>query len=395
MIFLTHVENVARQSTISHFLLMFGYKLFSLYFPLFLLTKGLSLPKIGFTYFLIYLPITFASPFVGYLNHKINPSIIVILGILGYALYSLGMLFVSDSYLFYFLQVLLGLSAALFFVSSKGILAGIRTEKPASSFGWFYAAAYYAESIAPAVGALFIWALGFTGVFVASIVVYFVNIVFVLLSSSKTVDNSDRSKTLQESFERFVFIAKQSVSRPLLPFAAISFSVLLVGGFYHAFFVLFLKSIGWSQNAILFYLSLLSIIFIAMSLYGIHLLSNKKESQNIFLGGILYGTSSIVLGLTAGAVGFIGNLTLMGIKELGGFITGAGRSGVLSKFYSSYSKEVGALDTMFSPLGVALGSLVGGLLVGYIGYSKIFIFGGILVVLLTFLLGSRLTREAN
>ncbi len=113
------IENITKDVTISHFFLMFGYKVFSLYFPLFLISRGLSLPEVGYTYLLIYLPIAlFAIP-VGFLNHKINPAILASIGILGYGIYSLGMITIQSTTLFYLWQVLLGISAALFLLLPK------------------------------------------------------------------------------------------------------------------------------------------------------------------------------------------------------------------------------------------------------------------------------------
>lgn len=120
MSILPKIEKVTRDATISHFFLMFGYKLFSLYFPLFLVARGFSLPEVGYTYLLIYLPIALFAPFVGFLNHKINPAILASVGILGYGVYALGMILIRNPALFYFWQVLLGISAALFFCLSQG-----------------------------------------------------------------------------------------------------------------------------------------------------------------------------------------------------------------------------------------------------------------------------------
>ena len=92
MSLLPKIEKITSDATVSHFFLMFGYKLFSLYFPLFLVARGMSLPEVGYTYLLIYLPIAFFAPIVGFFNHKINPAILAGLGIAGYALYSLGMI---------------------------------------------------------------------------------------------------------------------------------------------------------------------------------------------------------------------------------------------------------------------------------------------------------------
>jgi len=118
------IEKITRDTTISHFLLMFGYKLFSLYFPLFLVAKNFSLPQVGFTHFLIYLPIALFAPIVGFLNHKINPAILSTIGIFGYGIYALGMILYPNLFIFYLLQTVLGISAALFFVSSRAILMG-------------------------------------------------------------------------------------------------------------------------------------------------------------------------------------------------------------------------------------------------------------------------------
>ena len=49
------IEKITKDATITHFFLMFGYKLFSLYFPLFLVAREFSLPEVGYTYLLIYL----------------------------------------------------------------------------------------------------------------------------------------------------------------------------------------------------------------------------------------------------------------------------------------------------------------------------------------------------
>lgn len=386
-----HFEKTAKNSTVSHFLLMFGYKLFSLYFPLFLLSKGLSLPKIGFVYLLIYLPLAVFSPLVGILTNKINSIVLIVIGIMGYALYSLGMLIPSSSIIFYLLQAILGISASLFFVSNRILLINAKLKKPSSSFGWFYSAPYYAQEAAPVIGALIIWRLGFSWVFIASFVVHIVNIIFTFLTFPKAKGKLYGASTLKESFNNFILVIKKLFARQFFSIVIISFIILVVGGFYQAFFVTFLKHIGWTQNTILFYTSIFSLLFLPLSLLAIRILSWEKI-ELFLLGSILFGITSILFGVLGGAIGFIGILILMELGELGSFITNSGRSGFLSKIFSSYAKEIGSLDTIFSPLGIAIGSLIGGLLVGSIGYSAIFILGGFLV-LLVMLLSICLTRH--
>ena len=89
------IEKVTRDAGITLFLLMFGYKVFSLYFPLFLVIKGFSLPEVGYNYLLIYLPIALLAPIVGFLNHRINPTVLATVGILGYGIYALGMILIQ------------------------------------------------------------------------------------------------------------------------------------------------------------------------------------------------------------------------------------------------------------------------------------------------------------
>ena len=136
MFFLPKIEKITRDATVIHFFLMFGYKLFSLYFPLFLVAKNFPIFQIGYTHFLIYLPIALFAPLVGFLNHRINPAILSSVGILGYGIYSLGMILSHDLFIFYLFQVVLGISAALFFVSSRAILMGSKLENPERNFNF-------------------------------------------------------------------------------------------------------------------------------------------------------------------------------------------------------------------------------------------------------------------
>ena len=59
---------------------------------------------------------------------------------------------------------------------------------------------------------------------------------------------------------------------------------------------------------------------------------------------------------------------------------GSGRSGLLAQKLKKYPEEAGAIDTIFSPLGVALGSLISGLIIGFLGFGNLFILGGVFVI---------------
>ena len=385
---LPKIEKVTRDLSISHFFLMFGYKLFSLYFPLFLMSKGMSLPEVGYTYLLIYLPIAFSAPFVGFLNHKINPGILASLGILGYGLYSLGMVLIVNPVLFYLWQVLLGVSAALFFISGRAILMGSTLESYDRAFGWFYSAPFYAEAIAPAIGAVFIWKFNFVGVLILSLFLHFVNAIFcfIRLKTPGQVlpDYGFRFRNFQENYQKTFQKLK---SRRLLYSILISFSVLLLSGFYHAFFVLFLKTdLRWSQNLILIFVSVLSFLILPISLWIINRVGKQESKRSIFEGSLITGIFSILFGLLLPFLNFPLILIMMLGKSVGSLMASSGRSGLISKILKKIPEEGAAIDTIFSPLGVALGALISGLLLDFLGYKLLFILGGVFVLLVGLLL---------
>ncbi len=387
------IEKITRDITISHFVLMFGYKLFSLYFPLFLVARGMSLPEVGCTYLLIYLPIALFAPFVGFLNHKINPAILASAGILGYGLYALGMILIQNLTLFYFWQVLLGISASLFFVSSRAILTGSPLENPSRAFAWFYTAPFYADAFAPAVGALFIWKFNFFGVFIFSLLLQFFNAIFCFTQLRKQTRNLvDQGFKIKTSIENYRRVLQKIREKSAFFFVFLSFSVLLLTGFYHAFFVLFLKeTLFWSRDKILLFGSLFSFLFLPISLWTIKIAGKQKSEENISRGSLIAGIFSILFGLISTSLTFRLSILLMLGKAMGTLMAGSGRSGFLATKLKDCPEESAAIDTMFSPLGFAFGGLIGGLLVEQFGYSSIFIIGGFFVSM-TIMLGKFLQK---
>ena len=379
------IEKITRDATISHFFLMFGYKLFSLYFPLFLVSRNFSLPQVGYTYLLIYLPIAIFAPFVGFLSHKINPAILASLGIFGYSLYALGMIFIRNPAMFYFWQVLLGISAALFFVSSRAILMASPLESYDRAFGWFYTAPFYADAFAPVVGALIIWKFNFVGVFIFSLVLQFFTAIFFTRrlgkSSIRPLGRHFNFQRFSQSYQKiFQSFSKRNVLFPIL----ISFSVLLLAGLYSAFFILFLKnSLSWSKNLILFYTSLSSFLFLPLSIFLIRHLEKIKSEKNIFQGGMIAGFFSILFGAFFPFLNFLTVLLFDTGRSAASLVCNSGRSGLVSHELKETPEEAGAVDTIFSPLGVALGALISGLIIGFLGYQLLFILGGVFIILVS------------
>ncbi|MDO8601377.1 MAG: MFS transporter [bacterium] len=373
------IEKITRDVALSHFFLMFGYKLFSLYFPLFLAAKNFSLFQIGYTNFLIYLSIALFAPIAGFLNHRVNPAILSALGILGYGIYSLGMIIFPSRLIFYLFQIILGVSAALFFVSSRAIIMGSKLETPDRAFAWFYSMPSYADAVAPAVGAFFIWRFDFLGVFILSIVLQFFNAVFCFFNLRKKTGHLTEEIKIKESGQNYLKVLGSIKGKDFLPLIATSFLVLILAGFNNTFFVLFLKNLGWTQNKILIFNSLLSLIFLPVSLWVIKYVARHSSAANISFGSQITGVFSAILGGLAGILNFYYVFFIMLGKYAGGLITGAGRSGLLATKLREYPEESAAVDTIFSPLATAAGAIIGGLLIGPLGYPLIFIIFGVLI----------------
>ena len=193
----------------------------------------------------------------------------------------------------------------------------------------------------------------------------------------KLIDEGFGFKRLWQNYKKaFRKIKEKNIFALLL----VSFSCLLLGGFYRSFFILFLKDLGWVQNQILLWGSVFSLVFLPISIFAIKQVSKQNSGKNIFYGSFSAGFFSILLGLLP-FLNFFSILLIMIGRAFGGLIAGSGRSGLLSKRLKEYPEEAGAIDTIFSPLGIALGSLISGFLIGPLGYSLLFMLGGGIVLL--------------
>ena len=379
MPFIPKIEKITQDTALSHFFLMFGYKLYSFYFPLYLVAKSFSIAQVGYTNFLIYLPIAVFAPLAGFLNHKINPAILSAVGILGYGIHAIGMIVFPNLPVFYLFQIVLGISAALFFVSSRAILMGSKLENYDRAFGWFYSANSYAVAIAPAVGALFIWKFGFLGVFALSFVIQIINSIFCFSRLRKHTGQLADDIKIKQSIQNYSSAFSGIKEKNTIGFVFISFLVLILAGFNNTFFVLFLKDLDWSQNQILIFNSLFYLVFIPLSFGIIKQLARSKSAINISRGSQIAGVFSVLLGALAAIVNFYSVFLLMLGTFIGSLITDSGRSGLLSLKLKKYPEESAAIDTIFSPLATAAGAIIGGFVILPLGYPLVFILLGLLI----------------
>lgn len=356
------------------------------------------MPEVGYAYLLIYLPFAIFSPVAGFLNHKINPALLASMGIAGYGIYALGMILVQNPVLFYFIQVMLGISAALFFVSIRVILISSPIKNYASSFGWFYSAPFYANAFAPLAGALIIWKFGFSGVFFASLALQFLLAVFFFSRfRNQKLDFLDKSFDLAKLRRNYADVfGKLKTSRTLF-FIAVSMAVLIFDGFYHAFSPLFLKNLGWSQNYILFFISVFSLLFLPLSFLIIKQFGKDghRSESAIVKGSFVAAIFSIALGALVGFLNFFIVLFLFLGKSAGVFVVDTARSGLVAEKLKANSEEAGAIDAVFSPLGTAIGSLISGLLIGSLGFGLMFILGGAAAGLAGIAAGKNIFRSAK
>ncbi|MDP2820639.1 MAG: MFS transporter [bacterium] len=378
------IEPIAKNLSFSHFLLSFGYKLFSLYFPLFLVFKGLSFQQVGYTYLLIYLPIALFAPISAFLCSRFNSFILIILGAAGYFFYSVAMTLNVNLFAFYLFQIILGISASLFFVGSRNLLVCL-AKKPDKSFGWFYSVPTYADVLGPVVGAVLIWKFGFFGVFVFSFLIHFLNIIYSYkylknFNVSKQSEIEDFSKIKSDYFSIFRKLAEKKI----LIMVILVFLVMFLTGFYRAFFILFVKNIlNWQQDKILLFVSLNSLIFIPVSWWIIKIIGKQKSRTNILQGTFIKGLMTLILGLGFRFFDFTSLMALEIIKGSGALMIGSGKSGFFVKKFKRFSQEISAIDTFITTFSVSIGSLLGGFLLKYFHFSTIFQWFGFALIILT------------
>jgi len=387
------IEKTTLDVSIVHFLLMFGYKLFSLYYPLFLVSLGLPASKVGWVYFIIYVTVAVSSVAVNFCIHKTNPAKIASIGIFGYGVYAFLMLAYAESPpVFYIAQVLLGISAALWLVSLRSIIIASVPRNYNISFGWFYSAPEYASAVAPIVGGLIIYKFGFNGVFILSILIQFANSMYAYFrlrnagkANPKTSTISEKHtsfnlKKLKENYSTvFTTIGKDYRALRVL---WIVFIALVLGGIYRSYFVLFLKDLNYSQNNIIGFMSMLSLAFVPASWATIKFIGKIPSHRNVLCGSIINSAAFIIVGAWSNLLSFIQIFFLMLVELLSGLSIGSGKSAFLSAKFSKFKEEASTIDTVLVSLSPAIGAIVGGMLISAIGFGNTFLLSGSIVFLL-------------
>ena len=388
-------------------MLMFGYKIFSLYYPLFLLSVGLSIVNIGGIYLLTYSTIAVSSLVINCYIRKFNPAKIAALGIFGYGVFALMMLVSQNLIIFYAAQIILGFSAAAWLVSLKLILMKSKTDNHGRSFGWFYSMPHYATVIAPVVGGAVIWKFGFNGVFLLSVIIQFSTAIYVYfklggktppnlpLSGEELVLPPDKGglRGVSGSYKKVFNILKNDKALSVI-FLSI-FSALILGGIYRAFFVLFLQNLSFSQEEIIRFISISAIAYLPLSIIIIKIIEKFKDLKIANGGIIIESLATVVFGILAPIANLLGIFLIMMVDSFGSLLVGSGKSAILTRKFKNCKEEASTIDTIMTTLGPALGAFAGGIAISLIGFQFTFLIAGVVVFLMGIIFFTLSLREVR
>lgn len=371
-------NHIARDAALAHFALMFGYKIFSLYYPLFLAANGLSLAQIGKVYFLIYIPMALAAPLAGFLTKLVHPALLAAAACLGYGAYALAMAFDAANVLaLYGWQVALGGSAALFATSVRALMIRTSNGNAEHDFSWFYNATYWAAAAAPAAGAIIVWQFGFETAFMISAAIC----VYAAVLSAGMITYRWQSAAAASALPRFARsfagTARLAFSKKVSGYIALAFVVLLAQSALHPFFVLFLKDeLALGQSPAMMFLAAIAAAFSLFYFFVLRRWQTGDPKTGIVRGGMVAGISTLAFGVFLPVLSFIGAFLMELARNIGGFLSGTGRSALLAEELKSRPSEAAALDTVFSPLAIGLSAILGGYILNVFGYQALFLISG-------------------
>ncbi len=360
---------------VAHFFILFGYKLFSLYFPLFLIEKNFSFSEIGYAYLLIYGTIALSSPLLRMIFTKRDAAKLIQLGFLGYILYSVGMIFSEDIIEIYLWQIFLGISSATFYISSRFIIS--ESKKVTEEFSYFYLTPFLVSFLAPFIGGILLLFFGFNGIFKISILVYILGMV-VTKKLIKGVYKIHKRKGE-------IKLLKSAICANKLIFFVLAIALISIG-IYRSFFVVFLEEyIKLSKDKIVLFVTTGALLVSLISLKSTNF-TRRNEKNDIYLGNFLSGISSMIIAVSQSiAVLF----ALFLCENIGRWLSQTGKSGFLVKSIKRDKEMTAVFDTIFTSLFVALGSVCGGVIAEYFGIKFLFFFIGILLILSSLAMKSR------
>ncbi len=359
-------------TSISHFLVLFGYKLFSLYYPLFLESRGFDLASIGGMYLLLYGGMGITSPLVRKILIGKNPARFLPVGIAGYALYSIGMIFSTTKLQFYLWQLFLGISAATFYMSARSIIMESRSVSYDRDFAYFYSAPLYSTFLAPLIGGVILWKYDFAHIFMLSIFIYIIAVVFAIREGKGMGKTLRKEAMMAQALTRILKVSRN------LYILVLAFIALISVGIHRGFFVLFLENeLGFSYEKIIVWIAASSFISIPLSWEIARFVEKRESEKNIAIGNSLSGVMALLIALCYNVYA----LFVLYVSEYAAkLISESGKSGFLTKVFKREEESGAMLDTMLTSFGVAVGALVGGMVAHAFGLRTVFLINGAILL---------------
>ncbi len=355
-------------ATLFHIILLLGYKIISIYYPLFLEKNHFSYLLIGENYFFIYSSVALFSLILDKLIDVENsPMKYISFSFLGYALYNIGMIITKTKAMFLLWQIELGFSSALFYLVSRAILMRIKGMEKTSGFVYFYSAPLYASFFAALIGGYVMTYKGFYPLFLTSFFIFMIGIFITRITYKKKMIQFNEiyvKKSILRSIKQFF----KKCEKKYIFFMFVSFFYV---GFIRAFFTIFLQKIGFSYSEIMKFVVATSGLSIFISIILAKLVKKMNNKSTIVLGTLVASFFFSLFQLMS-----VNNFTLCVLLflfyNIGYLFVNSGKSGLIGEVIDN-KEDAATIDTIIVSLEVALTALVTGLLKNMFSFKSVYL----------------------
>ncbi len=332
------------------FFTLFSFNISSTFFPLYMQQQGLDKFEIGITYGMLPLLLAAVGFFIGILIDKFGIKRIMSLGIFGYVIFVLMFSFSFNLVTFLLSFVIIGISAAMFWIGGRAYIYGFK-EIP-KSISYFNTIVLSQAIIGPYIGGKIIENFGYGRLFTISAVLIFGMFIFVSwFFKPRPV------KKIKWKFKFNLKILKEI--GPILILASIVSTWFL-------FFTLFLKTQSFSESEIGLIASLAVLFAATLQIPAGRVVKLLKTKKSLILSFVLW------------AVGFYLLTRADSLPEIvfATFITSFSAISGIAMFarFSKLSKEKGKAASSWEVThnaGAYIGALVNGFVFQNFGFTNL------------------------
>jgi len=351
------VKKLIILATLFHTILLLGYKIISIYYPLFLEKNHFSYILIGENYLFIYFSVAIFSLILDKLiNVENSPMMYLCFSFLGYAIYDIGMIITKTKALFLLWQIELGFSSALFYLVSRAILMRIKGMEKTSGFVYFYSAPIYGSFLAAIIGGYVMTYKGFYPLFLTSFFTFMVGIAITGTIYKKRLIYFEKVHVERN----IIRSAKQFLKRCEKKYIFLIFVSLIYVGFIRAFFAIFLQKIGFSYSQIMDFVVANSGLSIFVSII-IAKVVKKMNNKSAIVIGTLIASFFFSLFQIMSLDKFLLCVLLFLFYNTGYLFVNSGKSGLIGEVIDN-KEDAATIDTIIVSLEVAITAFIIGLL---------------------------------